>query len=148
MGEKRKAEDEEKKKEKKEKSEKKERKERKEKKEKSEKKDKKDKKDKKETKSVSPEPTEKQDKLEKAADKPKAWNDWTKSNFDGDADRKNKFLRLLGGKKPENQSLTSTNNQSAITQEKQVNKQLEKEFESAHSTHHQLKKRKVGLGFQ
>ncbi|CAO3585833.1 unnamed protein product [Absidia cylindrospora] len=42
------------------------------------------------------------------------WNDWNKASFGGDQEKKNKFLRLLGAKKPANDT-TEPKDESAAS---------------------------------
>lgn len=88
------------------------------------------------------------------------WNDWNKASFDGDDAKKNKFLRLLGAKKPTapSQSFTPAKKsgglygglKSAIDEDEKerITNDLEKQFDSGLQLRKQMQMgRRGGLGF-
>ncbi|TPX64519.1 hypothetical protein SpCBS45565_g05803 [Spizellomyces sp. 'palustris'] len=82
------------------------------------------------------------------------WNDWSQASFEGDAARKNKFLRLLGAKKASNDTTVSTTSVDAPTSaiQAEVGKKIEhdivNQFEQGRAIQQKLRQgRRVGLGF-
>ncbi|KNC96394.1 uncharacterized protein SPPG_08293 [Spizellomyces punctatus DAOM BR117] len=82
------------------------------------------------------------------------WNDWSQASFEGDAARKNKFLRLLGAKKASNDAIISTTSSNAPTSaiQAEVGKKIEhdivNQFEQGRAIQQKLRQgRRVGLGF-
>jgi hypothetical protein len=112
-----------------------------------EKKEKKGKKEKKKTEEKNPKAMETKEHTEETtapvmrngpAAKKATWNDWSQAKFDGDDSKKDKFLRLMGGKNL--QFTKSTSGSDSISNEKIVLSGLEQQFEQARAL--QDKKRK------
>ncbi|KAJ3329537.1 hypothetical protein HDU91_003836 [Kappamyces sp. JEL0680] len=119
------------------------------KKEKKEKKDKKDKRDGDSTPDRSSPRQEGPSQAAKTIDKPaaKPWNDWSSASFQGDEARKSKFLRLLGGKKAENQQLMQGGGQSQVVDQRKYDRAMEKQFEQSRDLSQQQRQgKKAGLG--
>jgi hypothetical protein len=80
-----------------------------------------------------------------------AWNDWAKASFDGDQARKDKFLKLMGGKKGADSKLlvtsTTSPGETAIDHESKITNRIQQQFEKSRELHQKLRQgNRGGLG--
>ncbi|KAI9263733.1 small acidic protein family-domain-containing protein [Sporodiniella umbellata] len=83
------------------------------------------------------------------------WNNWNKASFDGDDEKKNKFLKLMGAKKhtgPTEQKkgglFGSLKSSIDIDESRRISNDLEKQFDHGLQFRKQMQKgRRGGLGF-
>ncbi|KAG5462704.1 MAG: small acidic protein family-domain-containing protein [Olpidium bornovanus] len=90
-------------------------------------------------------------------EKPAAWNDWSQADFDGDAERKKKFMSLMGARKGGSGQSAGNREKAEVTSKeshastinpaanKRIQDDLQKQFESGMAAR---RSKQRGIGFK